>query len=91
MIRRTKIVATLGPSTDEPGMLEKIVKAGADVVRLNYSHETREKHKERAMQLDGITDAMDIYLRKLQEMVKDREAWYAEVHGVPKSQIPLIN
>ena len=41
--------------------------------------------------LDGITDAMDIYLRKLQEMVKDREAWYAEVHGVPKSQIPLIN
>ena len=52
-----------------------------------------EGRKRRGQQrwLDGITDAMDIYLRKLQEMVKDREAWYAEVHGVPKSQIPLIN
>lgn len=58
MIRRTKIVATLGPSTDEPGMLEKIVKAGADVVRLNYSHETREKHKQRATQLRAASRAL---------------------------------
>ena len=35
---------------------------------------------------DGITDLMDINLSKLQEMVKDREAWYAAVHGVSKSQ-----
>lgn len=37
-LRRTKIVATLGPATDEPGVLEQIIRAGVNVVRLNFSH-----------------------------------------------------
>ena len=38
---------------------------------------------------DGITDLMDMNLSKFQEMIKDREAWHAAVHGVSKSQTQL--
>ena len=48
MQRRTKIIATLGPSTDDPKMLDKILEAGVDVVRINLSHGTEQEHLDRA-------------------------------------------
>ena len=47
-LRRTKIVTTLGPATDRDNNLEKIIAAGANVVRMNFSHGTPEDHKLRA-------------------------------------------
>ena len=48
MKRRTKIVATLGPRSDDPKVLDKMLDAGMDVVRVNFSHGTHEEHKQRA-------------------------------------------
>ena len=56
MSRQTKIVATLGPASSTPEMLERLINAGVDVVRLNFSHGTAQDHIERAAMVRAAAD-----------------------------------
>ena len=58
MLRATKIVATLGPASSDPAILEKMVRAGVDVVRLNFSHGTAEDHLSRAALVKEVSSRL---------------------------------
>lgn len=58
-MRRTKIVTTLGPATDRPGVLEGIIKAGANVVRINFSHGSAEDHAKRVAEVRRVSKEVE--------------------------------
>ena len=57
-IRRTKIVATLGPASDREGVLEAMIRTGVDVVRLNFSHGTAADHRRRLIAVRQVPDRL---------------------------------
>ncbi|KTL61295.1 pyruvate kinase [Photorhabdus laumondii subsp. laumondii] len=67
-LRRTKIVTTLGPATDRDNNLEKIIAAGANVVRLNFSHGTAEDHLQRANKVREIAARLGCHVAILGDL-----------------------
>ena len=67
-VRRTKIVATLGPSTDKENNLEKIILSGANVLRLNFSHGSSEEHKKRAKKAKEIMFKLNCHIALLGDL-----------------------
>ena len=67
-MRRTKIVCTVGPATETPAKLREIIEAGADVLRLNYSHETPEEHNTRAETIRGVAAELGKPVAILQDL-----------------------
>ncbi len=61
-MRRTKIIATLGPATDEPAVLEQLLQAGTDVVRINFSHGEWAEHKQRIDTVRSISAKLGRYV-----------------------------
>ena len=77
MLRRTRIVATLGPATDRPGVLEQLLESGLDVARINFSHGTAEEHLGRIARF-----------REVAAQMKRRVAVMADLPG-PKLRVLL--
>lgn len=68
MARRTKIVATLGPATDDPDTLERLIRAGCDVVRINFSHGDPETHARRIKMVRAAARELDTDIAVLADL-----------------------
>src|SRR5690554_605290 len=68
MFRRTKIVSTLGPACEAPDVLEKLILAGVNVVRLNFSHGAPDEHRQRAETVRAIAEKHGLHVAVLGDL-----------------------
>jgi pyruvate kinase len=85
-VRRAKIVATLGPALDDPAMLRAVIEAGADVVRLNFSHGTKDDHRERV----GLVRAIAKDLGRVVGTLGDLQGPKIRLGLVPADGVELV-
>jgi pyruvate kinase len=89
-LRRTKIVTTLGPATDRDNNLEKVIAAGANVVRMNFSHGTAEDHQIRADKVREIAAKLGRHVAILGDL-QGRKSAYPPSKKAKFSSISAIN
>ena len=65
MLRKTKIICTLGPATDDPNVLRELMKGGMNVARFNFSHQTHEEHKKRFDQIVAMREELGLPIATL--------------------------
>ena len=78
-----------GEENPAPGQLMQRDDSLEKTLMLENIEGRKRRGQQKIISLDGITDSMDISLRKLRETVKDRDAWHAAVHRVTKSRTQL--
>ena len=67
-MRRTKIVCTIGPASDSPGMIERLIDAGMNVARLNFAHGTHEYHGDTIRRIRSVSEKKGIPVAILQDL-----------------------
>ncbi|MCL6583635.1 MAG: pyruvate kinase [bacterium] len=68
MMRKTKIICTIGPASREPAVLEKLIRSGMDVARLNFSHGTRDEHQQTLADIRSISKRLGKPIAVLQDL-----------------------